>query len=474
MGLIAHREYDRKQTTLGPSRYDIVKSALARLEEDVANPKVFRAETAAAYIHQLADSAYAMRGDFYTPSGENENSRFLEEADQTAQQIFDIRLNLNRRLKDFGNLDEATVTAFRRAHLYLSYAADSLIARRDFLRPVTVLPDRKAGGFFSYEGPRTLVNRSVFPDGRVHLQAGDLILVRGASFISATIARIGDMATNMSHIAMVAEAPDGRLKVVEALMEQNVVAYELQEYLDLERLPRVAVYRASSPTAEKYAQAAGRELWNLYEDSRTNPSHYHFDLQMNLHDNGKIFCAKLARLAWERASRGEVVVPAYLTSFAEALKTDFAKGIQMQAGKSFAPADVEVDPAFEMIAEYRDVEMLKESRRFDVVLSVLFEKFKQGFTYRPDVAAGFQAVAAIFARDLGFDIKQIPKDAKVETMATLIRHRDLVMGLMSELEELETKASRQLGRPLSYGELEELFEKACAGKCVERRADSSS
>ena len=154
------------------------------------------------------------------------------------------------------------------------------------------------------------------------------------------------MATNMSHIAMVAEAPDGRLKVVEALMEQNVVAYELQEYLDLERLPRVAVYRASSPTAEKYAQAAGRELWNLYEDSRTNPSHYHFDLQMNLHDNGKIFCAKLARLAWERASRGEVVVPAYLTSFAEALKTDFAKGIQMQAGKNLSPAAVRAGPAF--------------------------------------------------------------------------------------------------------------------------------
>lgn len=52
------------------------------------------------------------------------------------------------------------------------------------------------------------------------------------------------MVTNMSHLAMVAEAPDGKLKVVEALMERNVVAYDLQDYLDLERLPRVAIYRA--------------------------------------------------------------------------------------------------------------------------------------------------------------------------------------------------------------------------------------
>lgn len=121
----------------------------------------------------------------------------------------------------------------------------------------------------------------------------------------------------------------------------------------------------------------------------------------------------------------------------------------MQVEKSFAPADVEVDPTFELIAEYRDIEMLAESRRFDVVLSILFAKFKEGFTYRPDIAAGFQAVAAIFARDL-------------------------VAALMEELKELEEETSLRLRRPLSYIELEELFEKACAGKCVERRSSSKN
>lgn len=459
------------------SRYGVVKESLARLEKEVVDPTVFHEESAASYINEFADAAYAMRGDFYTPMGEEENRAFLRDADLTAQQIFNIRVLLNRRLAEFqrdGVLGDETVDAFRRAHLYLSYAADSLIARRDALRPILAFSDRKPGGFFSYESPRTLVNQEIFPEGRVSLQAGDLILVRGASFISATIARIGDVVTNMSHLAMVAEAPDGKLKVVEALMERNVVAYDLQDYLDLERLPRVAIYRAVASPAKKFAREAARELWRIYEDSQKNPSRYRFDLQMNLHDNGKIFCAKLSRQAWERASGGTVVLPSHLTSFSAALKTDFAKGIQMQVEKSFAPADVEVDPTFELIAEYRDIEMLAESRRFDVVLSILFAKFKEGFTYRPDIAAGFQAVAAIFARDLGFDLKQIPADAKVETMATLIRHRDLVAALMEELKELEEETSLRLRRPLSYVELEELFEKACAGKCVERRSSSKN
>lgn len=454
----------------------MVKEALGKIESDVGDPKVFTEANAHEYIRETTNAAYLMKGDFYTPSGETENARFLEEADKTAQQIFDIRLMLNRRLAEFrsdGFIDEATVKAFRLAHLYLSYAADFVVARRDALRPVASVQGVKAGGFFSYESPRTLVNQSVFPDGRVSLRAGDLILVRGASFISATIARIGDVVANMSHLAMVAESPDGKLKVVEALMEKNVVAYELDEYLNLERLPRVAIYRAVSGPAKGFATQAARELWRLYEDSQRNPAKYKFDLQMNLHDNGKIFCAKLARLAWEKASRGNVILPTHLTSFADALETEFAKGIQMQAQKSFAPSDLEVDASFQMVAEHRDVEMLAESRRFDVVLSVLFAKFKEGFVYKPNVSAGFQAVTAIFARDLGFELRQVPADAKLETMATLIRHRDLVSSLMSELKELEGNMSRRLGRPLSYVELEELFEVACAGTCVERRAGSA-
>lgn len=131
------------------SRYGVVKESLARLEKEVVDPTVFHEESAASYINEFADAAYAMRGDFYTPMGEEENRAILRDADLTAQQIFNIRVLLNRRLAEFqrdGVLGDETVDAFRRAHLYLSYAADSLIARRDALRPILALSVRRSRG----------------------------------------------------------------------------------------------------------------------------------------------------------------------------------------------------------------------------------------------------------------------------------------------------------------------------------------
>lgn len=262
-------------------------------------------------------------------------------------------------------------------------------------------------------------------------------------------------------------------------MEKGLVAYGLDRFLALERLPRAAVYRYSEKNRPgglpgNLPSLAAKELWKLYLDSQRNPQSYRFDIQMDPNDHSKVYCAEAVRIAWESASRGQVIVPRYMTTFTEAIETDFAKGVQMKVRESFAPSDVEVDTRFTLIAEHRDLSLLDTSRRYDVVLSSLFEKFKHGFTYKPDLQAGIKGVFGIFARNLGFMTAQVPADATVETMTTLIRHKNLVTDLMTELSSAEKAAVEKEERPLSYRELEALFEKTCGGNCVELKSERLS
>lgn len=457
-----------------PSSYENVRLTVEKVKVDLDDSRIFNEKTATAYINQFADQAYGLESHVYTPSAESEAREFLKTADATVKTLFAIRLRLAEKLAEFELRNKWTaaeridaVSAFRRAQLYLRYAEDFVITWRHRLQPL-----RNSAVFFAGEGPLTLRNPKYFGVlDKVTLRAGDVLLVRGDSFISATISRIGDVVTNMSHLAMVAEAEDGRLHVVEALMEKGLIQYDLDRFLSLERLPRAAVYRYRE---SGLAKVAARNLWKLYLDSLRNPQNYRFDIQMDPNDHSKVYCAEAVRMAWESASNGQVIVPRYLTTFHGAIETDFAKGVQMQVRESFAPSDIEVDTRFTLIAEHRDLTLLDSSRRYDVVLSSLFEKFKQGFTYKPDLTAGLKGVFGIFARNLGFMTAQVPADATVETLTTLIRHKNLVTELVPALELAEKKVADSDGRPLSYRELEALFEKTCGGDCVELKSEQLS
>ncbi len=455
-----------------PSSFTEVVAFIDQAALDIENPKVFNPKSAARYINEIADRAYEMNSGDFIPHGESETSTFLSKADVLAKKIFGMRLQLNDRLRTFerskmwskAETAEA-VDAFRRAQLYLRYAEDYVIDWRNQLVPL-----KASRTFFQGEGTLNLVNpQFATATGGVDFKSGDVVLVRGGSFFSATIARIGDIPSNMSHIAMIAETATGELRIVEALLEKSILSYTLDEYLKLEPLPRAAIYRFHDA---KTARQAGRELWNLLESTLKNPTP--FDIYMNPDDHSKIYCAEAMMIAFERASGGRIVIPRYRTSFAKAIKTDFAKGVGMTTSSSFAPADIDVDTRFNLVAEHRDLAMLTESRRFDVALSKLFAKFQTGFTYKNDAGAAIDATIGIIARKFGFKKDVIPEGIKYGELMTLIRHKNLVTVLMKDLGIAEQAAVQKSGKPLSYRELETLFDSICADGCVERKADEQS
>lgn len=452
-----------------PSSYSAISDAVRKLARDIEDPKTFNPQTAPLYLNTLAAQAYQLGGFDFIPRGEAESKRFATEANEIANTMFRIRVRLSEKLGEFervGHMSEAETTAvveaLRRAHLYLRYSEDYVI---QWLDRISRLESRDE--FFKGDGPLTLVNPAFQgPDGRFQFKSGDIILVRGASFFSATIARISDIPTNLSHSATIVETETGELRVVEALLEKNMVSYSLHEYLSLERLPRAAIYRNED---DELARRSGAALWKFYQSQLANP--IPFDIVMNSEDHSKIFCFEASGLGYELGSNGAVRIPRYQSTMRQVAQTDFAKQVGLTVDHLSAPADLDVDSRFRLVAEHRDLRLLDDSRRYDVVVSKLFELFRKGFTYKTDVKASLYAVVGVFARKFGLMKSTVPEGIRLGQFAALIRHKNLVTSLMEQLGSSEQKEiALRGGVPLSYRESEALFDRVCGTSCVKQKS----
>src|SRR5690606_40469455 len=92
----------------------------------------------------------------------------------------------------------------------------------------------------------TLVPPAFDTGHNIPFRSGDLILMRGSAHNSAAIARIGDVDTQFSHIAIVYVDPDGKHWIVEALIEDGSVVKPLESVLD-HGLGRAVLYRHRDP-----------------------------------------------------------------------------------------------------------------------------------------------------------------------------------------------------------------------------------
>ena len=92
-----------------------------------------------------------------------------------------------------------------------------------------------------------------------------------------------------------------------------------------------------------------------------------YDYDFNFEEHSALSCAEVARYAYEEASQGGVIVPAYPSR----IQADpaFLERFALHAGETFEPGDAEVDPRFEIVAEFSDLSLTRDSRIKDVILS---------------------------------------------------------------------------------------------------------
>lgn len=199
------------------------------------------------------------------------------------------------------------------------------------------------------------------------LRSGDVILSRGNAFTSAAIASLGEFDTQFSHISLVHKDDNGELWTVEAHIEVGSFVRPLQDHMDDKNF-RTMVYRFDD---EKVAREAAKFIFEKVKKASETKGNILYDFGFDQDNSEKLFCSEVVSHAYETASSGGVRIPLYRSRLLTR-KPEFVKNLEITVAESFIPADIEVDPRFSVIAEWRDPAKIQNILEKDAILHGVF------------------------------------------------------------------------------------------------------
>ncbi|NOT70078.1 MAG: hypothetical protein HOP09_01985 [Hyphomicrobium sp.] len=378
--------------------------------------------------------------------------------------LFDLRVGLRSRIADFekrGFMSDTVVQGLRDVFRILRYVTDMLgeiaignarVAEADFaLRP------------FTGKDRNTLVNWPFYNGKDLAFRSGDVVLVRGRAHNSAAIARIGSGDSQFSHTGIVYIDKDGGHWLVESLIEDGATINTLAHALD-HGVVRAVLYRHKD--ADMAARAA-ELVHDMVQRSRGfGHRRIHYDFSMQLDDGRNFFCSKLVRYAFTKGSNGTCVLPRYPTQIAMKNR-DFLDRIGVKAEMTYAPADIDIESAFDLVAEWQDYRETSNIRLQDFTMDKLFEwmerdglhfeettlvrlisRFGRMSSYLSDGAK--QMLSGLFPR--------VPRNMPRRTVAAVAMLHQTAEPIYRELQETEATCVAETGRPLHGEEIFSLLE----------------
>lgn len=300
--------------------------------------------------------------------------------------------------------------------------------------------------YLTYKNPR-------FGPGPVELRPGDAVLQRGMVHNSAAISRIGDVDSQFSHVSIVARDPEGRLVIVEALIEEGSIVKPLEDALShdvgrailLRHRDADLAERASTMIRDAIARADGRHQPRIL-----------YDFTMELGGYGHLYCAKLVRLAYSMASTGDYRMPTFATRL-DMKNRDFIDRIGVTALETFAPGDMELEPDFDVVAEWRDFRVTSELRLKDMIMLKLFEWMElYDYRFRPTFLVHLVGAVGIATAHMPSFVQKltqrfagkVPPNMSASAVGAVAMLHWTAEELYKELRVLERKTIRTTGRQL--------------------------
>ena len=136
---------------------------------------------------------------------------------------------------------------------------------------------------------------------------------------------------------------------------------------------RIAFFRFQDPEIAECA--AERARGDAVEAGR-GVERVFYDYPNDMDDHGRIFCAELIRAKFEECAREQgkamAPVPMFPSVFGKRNRS-LLNAMGIKSERTFQPGDLEVDPRFELYAEWRDFRKLKKNRHLDAILTKIFE-----------------------------------------------------------------------------------------------------
>lgn len=250
------------------------------------------------------------------------------------------------------------------------------------------------------QGPAEYINmKGVFPYMMVNpkfanefksyedLKSGDVILSRGNAFSSAAIARIGVNDYQFSHLSFVYQDQDTKAQyTTEAHIEIGSVVEPLIDHVNSKNA-RSVIFRYNDA---EVAHAASKSVYERVLKAQLSKKNIEYDFSMNHKDDSRLFCAEIISLGFKNALPESDYFPMFKSKFSAGI-IPFLNTIGVPVTKEnvdslevFAPGDIQFDPRFDLVAEWRNPRKLEESRMKDFILTKLFERMdKAGYNFDP-------------------------------------------------------------------------------------------
>jgi len=200
------------------------------------------------------------------------------------------------------------------------------------------------------------------------LQSGDVILTRGNAYTSAAISSLGEFDTQFSHLSLVHIDDDGKVWTVEAHIEVGSFVRPLEDHIKDNNF-RTMIFRFDDPALAKKASDYAFKRVKTASDTKGNIL---YDFAFSMNDGGdKLFCSETISHAYEVVSNKDVMIPMFQSRL-QLRKSSFVNDIGITADESFVPADMEIDPRFTVVAEWRDAARINDIHEKDAILQAMF------------------------------------------------------------------------------------------------------
>ncbi|MDX2259864.1 MAG: YiiX/YebB-like N1pC/P60 family cysteine hydrolase [Hyphomicrobiaceae bacterium] len=421
---------------------------VARIRRSIDEPVTSAAELSArlAGIHTSFNSLDFKRYDVVA---------HRSAAPRIMQALFETQLALRDHVGDWharGLVTRDGERSIRDALRVLRYAID-------ILGEVWIGHQRLADGeapYRAFTGPHhnTLVAPRFAGPQSLPFRSGDVLLVRGRAHNSAAIARIGDIDSQFSHVAMVYIDPEGVHWAVEALIEDGSVILPLAHVLS-HGLGRAIVFRHRDAAL---AQRAATIMHDRVRQSLSSTGRrILYDFTMVIDDDVRnLFCSKLVRRAYKDASEGRYLMPAFPTRL-EMKNWDFPDRIGVKASKTFAPGDMELETDFDVVAEWQDYRVTSDLRLQDMVMDKLFEWMNEhNYYFRETFKIGLISLMGRASSYLSDDIKRmiesvvpkVPINMSRSAVAAIAMLHETAQPILEKLRQIEIERTRATGLPL--------------------------
>lgn len=289
------------------------------------------------------------------------------------------------------------------------------------------------------------VGKGIDPKSKFEFKNGDIMITKGVSFVSSTISELATPKSLFSHIVFVhVDEKTKEVTTIESYVGRGVSIFPIEEALKNENA-RILVLRAKD---SEMASRAANYMYDKVAKLKAQNKVILYDYKLNFSDNSKLSCEEVAFDAFKSVSNGAIILPE-MESMIELDDPKFLNRVGVKKGPMMVPTDMETDSRFEIVLDWTDYRVMRDSWRKDALLGEMFRWIGE-YNYR--IHENLTSVAAKVIWSTRFvpglwgmlsSISGIPKDFTKDVPSLTISTMASLKGIGGQLLPVVSKADRE-------------------------------